>query len=68
MKCPKCNNNLTHVDAESIPIHLEQKKYNGLALLCPHCATILSASVDPLFLKSDSLADILELLRDQMGK
>jgi len=70
MKCLKCNNNLTHIDAEAIPIHLdmEQKQYRGLALLCPHCATILSVSVDPLFLKSDTLGDIRDLLANQMTK
>ncbi len=64
MKCPNCHENITTVDAEDVPIHLDMEgtQYRGLALLCPHCATILSVSVDPLFLKSDTLGDIRDLI------
>ena len=55
-KCPNtdCRKTITKVQAEKVDVMVGFKlAWVGLSLLCPHCKTVLGASIDPIALKTD---------------
>lgn len=63
-KCPKCEKTLSQLTMEAVPIYQNMTVlWNGVSYLCPHCKTILGASLDPVALKTDTIAGLLLALR-----
>ena len=61
-KCPKCQSQLTNVNLEEMPIHVNfRPAFRGISLLCPYCQTILYVSIDPMLLRDDILEEISQL-------
>lgn len=53
-KCPKCEKTLTHLDGQSIDIHVGGKNaWKGATFACPWCKSVLSAGIDPIAMKND---------------
>ncbi len=64
MKCIACNNSFakpTMQPFETGPLMGPQWKC--IAFCCPSCGAVFSAQVDPVALKTDTVSEILELLR-----
>ncbi|WP_313226256.1 hypothetical protein [Stutzerimonas chloritidismutans] len=63
-KCPKCEKILQNAHIEPIELKqgFNQATWNGAAISCPWCKTILSASIDPLAIKADIVNEIKKLL------
>ena len=60
-KCPNtdCRRTITKVHAEDVEVMVGlQPAWVGLSLLCPHCKTVLGASIDPIALKTDIVKEI----------
>ena len=60
-KCPNtdCRKTITKVQAENVEVMVGSKPaWVGLSLLCPHCKTVLGASIDPIALKIDIVKEI----------
>ena len=46
-KCPKCEQVVTAMDISTIDAQTGTKRFRAATFLCPHCQTILGASLDP---------------------
>lgn len=58
-KCPKCDEFVNRLDVTKPDVIAQNgKTLHGVAFLCPHCQTILSAGMDPVALAHD-LADLI---------
>ena len=58
-KCPKCDRIVIEVRADEISIG---GRWHGVSYNCPFCFTILSVAVDPVSLKTDTVAEIEDAL------
>lgn len=67
-KCPHCGVVPNHLIAEGLDIRAPSFVFAGASILCPHCRTILSASIDPAALKTAAVAEIRRALEDEMTK
>ena len=60
-KCPSFEAAITNVTAEHVEVRVPMgKKWNGISYQCPACRTILSVGIDPISLKVDTVAEVLE--------
>ena len=67
-KCPKCEKVCLNVLVEPIEVKeasnlISGKVWRGANYLCPFCRTILSSSLDPLSLKTDTVTSIVRKLK-----
>ncbi|KKN57920.1 hypothetical protein LCGC14_0557510 [marine sediment metagenome] len=63
-KCPKCDKIIASVTLESVTAGaLFGKQWNAISYLCPHCQTVLSVQIDPIALKDDLFAELVDRLR-----
>lgn len=63
--CPKCEKMLTSVTIEDVDVVVGmQSKWRGISYLCPYCRTILSVGIDPVALKTDTIAGVVTALRN----
>lgn len=65
-KCPQCKNTVTSVKIESIIAStalIGGRDFNAVSYSCKSCGTILSVQMDPIALKSDTVAEIIDALR-----
>jgi hypothetical protein len=68
-ECPKCGRTVRTVKGEPVPVDGGPgHHWNGLAYTCPSCSAILSVSIDPISLKSDMVAEILDEVRRLLGR
>lgn len=61
-KCPKCEKLIPHVTLQAITIKtalIGGTDWLGVSYQCPFCRTVLSVSIDPIALKSDTVTEIL---------
>ena len=64
-KCPKCEKTMTSVAIEDVDVVVGlQSKWRGITYLCPHCKTVLSVGIDPVALKTDTIAGVVKALRN----
>ena len=63
-KCPKCEKPVTHCTFDGIDIgdRLMGTHFQGIAMCCPHCRTVLGVSPDPNVLVSDVAYRLLHKL------
>ncbi len=67
-KCPNpaCGKIPQNLVIETPKIHagftIGGTTYKGATILCPHCKIIISASIDPLALKADMVAEVKKAL------
>jgi hypothetical protein len=58
-KCPKCEQVVSNIRLEEVgAASLMGKTFTTLLYLCPHCNTILSAQIDPIAVKTDTVSEI----------
>lgn len=58
-KCPYCQNVIDHIEAEEVTAKgPNNEPYNGAVFLCPECSTILTATIDPVFLTNQVLKEL----------
>lgn len=63
-KCPKCGAVITHVVIERIDVAEAAKpEWHGITLLCPTCAIVLGAAIDPIDLKNFVVEEVVHKLR-----
>lgn len=63
-KCPKCEAALTHLTIERVEVaEGEKAEWRGITLLCPSCAVVLGAAIDPLDLKNFVVEEVVHKLR-----
>lgn len=65
-KCPKCERIVTSVKIESITAStslIGGRDFNAVSYCCKSCSTVLSVQMDPIALKSDTVAEIIDALR-----
>jgi hypothetical protein len=68
-ECPKCGRTVRTVKGEAVSIDGGPgHRWNGLSYNCPHCSAILSVSIDPMSVKSDIVAEILDEVRRLLGR
>lgn len=67
-KCPNpaCGRTLQNLLIETPNIQagigFNATSYKGATVLCPNCRTIISASIDPIALKADVVAEVKKAL------
>jgi hypothetical protein len=66
--CPRCNKSIPHVILQEINAsQLFAQTWRAISYCCPLCDVILSVGIDPIALKADTVAEILEVLgRDRL--
>lgn len=63
-KCPKCEKTISSVTIEDVDVVVGlQTKWRGISYLCQHCKTVLSVGIDPVALKTETIAGIAKALR-----
>jgi hypothetical protein len=63
-KCPKCEKTVAAVSIEHIDVlQAFTKRWHGVSFLCTHCQTVLGVGIDPVALKTDTVAEVVEQLR-----
>lgn len=63
-KCPKCEQVVRHATVNEISLDVPGgSSWLGLAYVCPACQTILGVQMDPVALKTDTIAGVAEFLR-----
>jgi glutaredoxin len=67
-KCPHCKNALRTVRLENVevvvsPLTGQGGPYVGVSYVCPHCDSVLSVQIDPVALKTDTVAETVKRLR-----
>jgi hypothetical protein len=61
--CPNCNKPILHVIRQEITAsELFAQKWRAISYCCPLCDVVLSVGIDPIALKADTVAEILEVL------
>lgn len=68
-KCPKCGGAIGHVNLNGIDVHVGgQSRWHGSAYSCPLCSSILSVSIDPISLKADIIAGVVEKMKELLQR
>jgi hypothetical protein len=63
-KCPKCDKLLGSVNISDVTVSsLPGPSWNGIAYLCPFCLSILSVGIDPVALKTDTVAEVVAAVK-----
>jgi hypothetical protein len=62
--CPYCETQISVVGAVDISIG---GRWNGVGYTCPQCSKILSVSVDPVSLKTDTVLEIQHHVDDALA-
>lgn len=59
-KCPKCSAIVTRVTLADLDVDSGGgRTWRGIAYLCPFCFSILSAAIDPIALRTDTVAGVV---------
>jgi len=62
-KCPKCDDTFHRLNMQEVDlVAFGAPTRIGLVLCCPSCDVALSASIDPLALKADTVNDVVRRL------
>jgi hypothetical protein len=63
-KCPKCEDTVMALTINGVGGSVFfGKTWNCITLCCPNCDTVLGAQIDPIAIKSDTLTELVALLR-----
>lgn len=63
-KCPGCEKNVSYVNLQPMDVHMNGRNaWNGVSYQCPHCKTILGVGIDPVALKTETIAGVVDGLR-----
>lgn len=63
-RCPQCNATLSTAKAEAITIDGGPgQRWNGVAYTCPSCSAFLGVEIDPIALKADIVAEVVDQIR-----
>lgn len=66
-KCPGCNQVVASVEIEHVNVTQNfQNKWHGVSYACPHCATVLGVSLDPIALKTDIVQEVVRGIFDRV--
>ena len=58
-KCPKCDKFLTSVNISDVDVKSNGRSaWKGISYNCPYCGSVLSVAIDPVALKTDTVAEI----------
>ena len=64
MKCPHCNGVITSINISDLDGKVKgQSLWRCIGYSCPLCAKTLSVEIDPIALKAQILAELVNLLR-----
>ncbi len=64
MNCPHCNNHITAVNISDLDGKvMGQSKWRCIGYSCPLCMKGISVEIDPIALKTQTLAELVQLLR-----
>lgn len=61
-KCPGCGIAVSEVAMEHVNVKSGQAAFHGISYLCPSCRHVFGVSIDPLALKDQIVADVVERL------
>lgn len=63
-KCPKCDKPLTSVNIGDLNgVVGLQTKWLCVGYACPACHTLLSVQIDPIAIKTDTIAELVQDLK-----
>jgi hypothetical protein len=63
-KCPKCERLITTLNLDPVDLHVTGgNSWKGNAYSCPWCNSVLSATIDQLAVKIDTIAELKKLLQ-----
>jgi hypothetical protein len=65
-KCPKCTGTVEQCAVTQIPAKNPSTGalFNGVALCCPRCATVLGVSIDPTAVAAEAAERVLARMQD----
>lgn len=66
-KCPHCNTYVMRLVIRGVPAAEpgSTRTFNALTYHCPSCQSILSCSIDPIAIKTDTVNAVVAELRDR---
>lgn len=65
MKCPHCDRPITRVNIQEMEGNtapLGRMKWHCVGYACPLCQKIISVQIDPIAIKTDTIAEVKKLL------
>ena len=58
-RCPHCNSNITHFNLQEMSASAFMgKQWRTVVYVCPQCEKIISAQIDPIAIKADTVNKI----------
>lgn len=61
--CPHCEKQIGTVTIFPVTAFSGMDSYKAVVYCCPLCGSVLSAGIDPLALKADTVSDVIDELR-----
>jgi len=65
-KCAKCERVLSTVNLKAITVRAPGTTWKGVSYECPYCSSILSVGIDPIAVKTDVVAEVLQGLKKML--
>lgn len=63
-KCPKCEKAVTRANLSPISVGVPGgSQFKGITYDCPHCKTVLSVMIDPIAIKTSTIAEIVKKVK-----
>jgi hypothetical protein len=62
-ECHKCGRKLTTVHIDAVSVRGGRHQWNGAAYACPSCNVVLGVEIDPIALKADIVAEVVDQIR-----
>lgn len=67
-KCPKCERSVASMHLATVNGVTGGTAWKTVLFCCPHCHSILSANIDPIAVKGDIVAEVVNKVAARLGR
>lgn len=69
-KCPTCKASVTRLEISGVVASagVGKKSFNAITYNCPMCHSVLGCEIDPIALKTDTVAETAEAIARRFGQ
>jgi hypothetical protein len=64
--CPRCRVSVSSVKVERLEGRWAEGRLACIVLCCPTCSVVLSAHVNPLVIKTDTVSELMDDIRQEL--
>jgi len=67
-KCPSCGNIVMKLNGDAVDASFGTQSYKATTYNCPMCNVVLGCQIDPLAVRNDIVAQVVDELFKRLGK